>query len=191
MNDRLDKALGLMTRVFHAIAKRPDQIRVRSERSAGTLEVTVEGNPADTRRLVGKGADTLKQLAFLFRLLARDSGTNVRLTEMIPNGQPDVRFEPYAPNHAWPREEVEMLLRDLAEAVFEAPTIVTTQVHTGYSVKMYAEVQADLDDNRVLGPFDRAVNVLFIPIGTKVGMKVYAHVTDWKRKHDPAAATAG
>ena len=191
MNDRLDKALGLMNRVFRAIAKKPDELRINVERSAGVVEVTLVANPADTRRLVGKGADTLKQLAILFRLLARDSGRAVRLCDLIPNRNPEPPFEPYSPNPEWPREEVEALLRDLTEAVFEAPVIVTTEAHTDFSVKMYASVQADLEGNRALGVFDKAVNVIFIPVGTGVGMKVYAHVHDWKKVREGTATASG
>lgn len=190
MNDRLDKALGLMNRVFRAIAKKPDELRTHVERSAGTVEVTLTANPADTRRLVGKGADTLKQLAILFRLLARDSGMAVRLCDLIPNRQPEPPFAPYAPDPKWPQKEVETLLRDLTEAVFEAPVIVTTEPHTEFSVKMYAAVQADLDSNRALKVFDKAMNVIFVPVGTGVGMKVYAHVHDWKKVRETATAAS-
>lgn len=191
MNERLDKAVALLGRVARSIAKLPGELKMDVETGPGTAEITFIANPADTRRLVGRGADNLKQLAVLFRLLARDSGKAVRLCDLLSNGNPEPGFAPFKADPAWDQAAVENLLRDLTEAVFELPCEVRTEVHNEYSVKMYATVMGDLTDNRVLGVYDKAVNVLFVPIGTNAGMKVYAHVQDWiKASSKAAGATA-
>lgn len=191
MNDaQLEKALRLLRRVAEAIAKLPDQLRMHVEIGEGTVEVTFESNPADTRRLVGRGADNLKQMAMLFRLLARDTGKAVRLCDLIPNGNPEPPFKPYTPDPKWPQVEIERLLRDLTEAVFELPAEVATETHNEFSVKMRATVLGDLTGNRVLSAFDKACNVLFVPIGTNKGMKVYAHVQDFAKANPAADALA-
>ena len=180
MNDaQLEKALGLLRRVAEAIAKLPSQLQMHVEVGEGTVEVTFESNPADTRRLVGRDADNLKQLAALFRLLARNTGKIVRLCDLIPNNEPEPPFKPYTPDLNWPRAEIEGLLRDLAEAVFELPAEVTTEPHNAFSVKMRVTILGDLTGNRVLSIFDKACNVLFVPIGTNNGMKIYAHAQDY------------
>lgn len=186
-DDRLDKALGLLSRVVLAIAKRPDEVRINVERTEGTFEVTITANPGDTRRLVGKGAENLKQMAALLRLLARDSGVAVRICDLISNGNPEPPFEGYKPQTCWDSVKIEGLLRDITEAVFQLPVVVMTEPHTEYSVKMYAVVQGDLAGNRVLSAYDKLVNILFIPIGTNAGMKVYAHCHDWKKDRRSSA----
>lgn len=161
------------------------------EHGHGTVEVTFKANAADTRRLVGRGADNLKQMAVLFRLLSRDTGKAVRLCDLLSNKNPEPPFEPYTPDPSWPREKIEGLLRELCEAVFYVTTEVRTDPHNEFSVKMRATVLADLSGNRVLGVFERAVNVLFVPIGTNAGMKVYAHVNDYSKAYAGSHAATG
>lgn len=190
MSKQLDKALELIGRVALAIAKRPDELRMSVERTEGTVEVTFTANPGDTRRLVGKQADNLKQLAALFRLLARDSGLAVRLCDLISNENPAPPFEGYQPKEDWNREGIERLLREITEAVFQLPVVVETEVHTPFSVKMYAIIQGDMEGNRVLSAYDKIINILFIPIGTNAGMKVYAHAHDWTKNRAAGGVAA-
>lgn len=181
MQTQLDKALVLIRRVILAIATCPKEIKTSVEEFSGTVEMTITGNPADTKRLVGKRAETLKTLSMLFRLLARGCGKNVGFAHLVPNENPEPRFAGFITDASWDRDPVEALLRDLAEAVFECPVTIKTEEASGHSAKMYAVVQADLEDSKVLGLFDKLVNVLFVPIGTKVGMRVYAHAIDWNQ----------
>lgn len=179
MNDRIDKALVLLERVAKAITKLPDELRMDVERSAGTVEVTFTANPADTKRLVGRQKETFKAIESLFRLLARGSGKQVRLCYLIANKNPEPTFEPFIANPNWKRFEVESLLKELAETIYELPVEMRTEPKNEWSVKMYAAIQADLGEDPALKLLDRIVNTLFVVIGTNYGMKVYAHVEDW------------
>lgn len=176
---RLEKALTILRRVAEAICKCPDQLRMETEMSAGSVEVTFTANPADTKRLAGERGSTVKHLALLFRMLARDTGKAVRLCDHVPNGKDEPPFEPYVAREDWKRAEVEALLKDTVEALYDLPVEVRLHQHNPYSVKMYATVLGDLGGNESLGFVDKAINVLFIPIGTNAGMKVYAHVQDY------------
>lgn len=180
MNEsRLDKALRIVRRVAEAICKFPDQLRMETELTPGAVEVTLTANPADTKRLAGAGGSTVKHLTLLFRMLARESGKAVRFCEHVPNGERETPFEPYVANPNWPQAEVEELLKEVVEAIYELPVEIRTHQHNPYSVKMYATVLGNLEGNQSLGYVDKAINVLFIPIGTNKGMKVYAHVQDY------------
>lgn len=179
MNDRLDRALGLLERVAKAISKLPDELRMDVEVSAGTVEVTFTGNPADTKRLVGRQKETLNNIEALFRLLARGTGRNVRICYLNANQNPEPPFAPFVAKQDWKRFEVENLLKDLTETIFELPVEMRTVPKNAWSVKMYASIQAELGDDPALKLFDRIVNVLFVVIGTNYGMKVYAHAEDW------------
>ncbi len=179
MNDRLDKALELLGRVVTLMAKRPDELDFAVEQTAGTCEVTITANPADTKRLVGRQRETLRQLEALFRMLAHGCGVKVGLCYLIPNSNPEPPFLPFVARHDWPRFMVENLLKDVTEAVFELPAQMRTEVKNPYSVKMYATIQGDLSGSQLLGLYDKTVNGLFTVIGTNVGMKVYAHAEDW------------
>lgn len=191
MNDKLDRALGLLRRVCASICKRPNELRMEAEESDGTLEITIEANPADTRRLVGAGGNIVKNLELLFRMLTRGTGKHVRFCDIEANTNAPVPFAPFVPNPKWPREKIEKLLRDLAEEIFDVPVDVRTEAHTRWTVKMYAVPQGDCEDVPDVRTFDKVANVLFVPIGTEAGMKVYAHCHDWKKQRQaPAEITA-
>ena len=183
MKNKIELAKQLMHRVFLAIAVRPDELKLTWERSPGLLEATVQANPADTRRLVGRNADNLKMLSALFRLLAYGTGVHVKILDLVPNENPAPAFFKLTTDPEWPRQDLETLLRDLAEEIFETPVIIVTELPKPSLAKMYAMIQADMDEkDSAMTLFNQAVNVLFLPMGWKYGIEVRAHANDWKSK---------
>ena len=188
MNDTA-KAVGLLRRVCLAICKRPEEFRMEVEELSGTIEIGIVANPTDTKRLVGRGREILQHLEHLMRLLLRGCKKRVRFLDLEPNGKQEVIFAPFVPNPKWPAQAIGELLRDIVEAIFELPVDVEAVEHNRWSVKMYAVVQGDCDQN-IIQATEKVINTLFVPIGTLAGMKVYAHCHDWKARRTPAL-TAG
>lgn len=186
MNDTA-KAIGLLHRVCVAICKRPEEFRMDVEELSGTIEIGIVANPTDTKRLVGRGREILQHLEHLMRLLMRGCKKRVRFLDLEPNGNQEVTFAAFVPNPKWPKQSIETLLRDIVEAIFELPVTVETIEHNRWSAKMYAVVQGDCDDNLIQAS-EKVINTLFVPIGTLVGMKVYAHCHDWKARRTQAIA---
>lgn len=191
MNDRLDKALGLLQRVALAIARVPDQLRMYVDNSPGVCVVSFEGNACDTKRLVGDRGSVIRALSDLLNLMSHGSGVKTRVDRMIPNDEPEARFMKVPPNPEADLRPAEDMLRDICEQVFEVPTEVHSEIHKeGFSVKTFAHVEGNLEEHPALADLGSAVNVLFIPIGMNMGIKIYAHVYDWrdKPKHKPAVS---
>ena len=186
MNDTA-KAVGLLRRVCLAICKRPEEFRMEVEELSGTIEIGIVANPTDTKRLVGRGREILQHLEHLMRLLLRGCKKRVRFLDLEPNGKQEVIFAPFVPNPKWPAQAIGELLRDIVEAIFELPVDVEAVEHNRWSVKMYAVVQGDCDQN-IIQATEKVINTLFVPIGTLAGMKVYAHCHDWKARRIPAFA---
>lgn len=180
-----ERGVEVIGKVIRAICKRPRELVITREDTAGNVELAIEANPADTRRLVGRGGKTLESLRFICEAMSDgDRGLcekRIAIANPIqPNENEQHPAEPFVVDPRWPRGFVEGMIREILELAYGVPAKVLTVQHQPYAVKVYGIPQTDLAGVEGFGKMDRALETVFVPIGTNVGMRIYAHVRDWR-----------
>lgn len=189
-----DKGVEVISEIVRLICKRPRELVITREDTPGTVELAIEANPADTRRLVGREGRTLAALRLLLdRMSEKPCGlAEKRITIANPinsNGKDPHPIEPFVVQPNWPRAKVEGLVGDVLELIYGVPVRVLTVQNQPYAVKLYGIPQMDLAGREGFGQVDRALETVFTPIGTNVGMRLYCHARDWRDQTKPKSIT--
>jgi predicted RNA-binding protein YlqC (UPF0109 family) len=155
----------------------PDALKVHAFSIGGSwdvLEIFIEPDPGDAKRVIGTAGAHIKALRFYVELWGRVHGASVAIRDLAcPRDDAD-KYPKFRENADWPKEKLASIVKGLAEGILEDPVQIETADVPGatHLVVRYTEPQSP----PMITTLGRVLTVLVAAMGKKNGRTIIPHV---------------
>lgn len=168
------KVVGLVERIVSAMIIKHDEFLLNATSRFGVLNINMEANTGDAKRIVGKNGCHISSLLTIAWTLARNNGV-LRITfGRVQSGPGDeVAYEKFEPTREYDIEPVRNLINDVVREAFGSCSVV---IKPRCQASVAATVTLPIKHTCFIENFYTAMHTLFIPIGMRVGRIVYVTI---------------